>query len=252
MEKLGVFFTCFDELEATRISLNHLKQVYPDIKIRLFTESKLDFQFLEKEISGLKTSQEKDTMSDYLGITYDDYLSDEDQKAIKTAALAVLKRLTQSFEHLNSEYILMMDPDALVRGKLNIPEGAGLLGCRQNTHIWAIEKLNEVLIRNGGVKMTAWGATPAIFNIKDFMRGLRKLLYTPDLLDDLCKSFYWFCAHDILLGSIFSLIGKEEEFNPDIIQISTDPNWQSKSNPLLHQFRYYYPRRKSKYKINEN
>jgi hypothetical protein len=251
MNKLGIFFTCFDELEATRFSLNILKKVYPDIKIRLFHESNINFKFLESEISNLKCSQEEDTMSDYLGIEYNNYLSDKDQFAIKKAALAVIHRLRESIPYLNSEYILMMDPDAVVRGSLNIPENSGLLGCRINTHIWALEKLNITLKKYGGIKITAWGATPAIFNVKDFLIGSDILLNTPNLLDDLCKSFYWFCAHDILLASIFSLIGKEETFNPQLLQCESVPNWREHNHPLLHQFREYYPPRTSKYKINE-
>jgi len=251
MNKLGIFFTCFDELEATRISLNHLKSVYPDIKIRLFTESNINFSFLEKEISGLKTSSVEDTMSDYLGITFENYLSDKDQNSIKRASLAVINRLIESFDYLDSEYVLMMDPDAIVRGKLNIPDKVGLLGCRINTHIWALEKLNNVLLQNGGVKITAWGATPAIFNVELFKMGVDKLLNTPNLLEDLCKSFYWFCAHDILLASIFSLIGYEETFNPELLQCQSVENWRNHNHPLLHQFREYYPPRKSKYKVNE-
>ena len=251
MNKLGIFFTCFDELEATRISLNHLKSVYPDIKINLFTESKINFSFLEKEISGLKTSSVEDTMSDYLGITFENYLSDKDQNSIRKASLAVINRLMESFDYLDSEYVLMMDPDAIVRGELNIPHKVGLLGCRINTHIWAIEKLNNVLLQNGGVKITAWGATPAIFNVELFKKGVHKLLNTPNLLEDLCKSFYWFCAHDILLASIFSLIGHEETFNPELLQCQSVENWRNHSHPLLHQFREYYPPRKSKYKVNE-
>jgi hypothetical protein len=251
MNKLGIFFTCFDELEATRFSLNVLKKVYPEIKIRLFYESDVNFKFLEFEISNLKCSQEEDTMSGYLGIQYDNYLSDKDQAAIKKAALAVISRLKKSISYLDSEYILMMDPDAVVRGNLTIPENSGLLGCRMNTHIWALEKLNETLLKYGGKKITAWGATPAIFNVKDFLIGSQILLMTPNLLDDLCKSFYWFCAHDILLACIFSLIGKEEEFNPELLQCTSVPDWRQLDHPLLHQFREYYPPRKTKYKINE-
>lgn len=250
-QRLGIFFTCFDELEAARISLNILKKIYPDIRIRLFSESSLNFNFLENEISKLKTSQSEDTMSDYLGITFDNYLLKHQQASIKKAALAVIQRLTESIPYLNSEYILMMDPDAIVRGPLIIPNDVGLLGCRMNTHIWALEKMNNVLIANGGIKITAWGATPAIFHVQKFLNGVNKLLNTPNLVDDLCKSFYWFCAHDILLACIFSLIGEEETFNPELLQCETVENWKNYNHPLLHQFREYYPLRKSKYKINE-
>lgn len=244
-------FTCFDEFEASRISLNLLKKVYPDIKIRLFTESNLNFNVLEREIFNLKVSSEADTMSKYLGFTFNGYKPETDFPIVREAALAVINRIEESIDFCDCEYLLMMDPDAIVRGELNIPEGSSLLGCRANTHIWAIEKMNNVLEKNSGIRLSAWGATPAILNSKDFLKAKDIILNKEGLLDDLCKSFYWFCAHDILLGAMFSLIGKEEVFNPDILQCEWVPNWHELNNPLLHQFRLYYPPRKSKYKVNE-
>jgi hypothetical protein len=251
MNNLGVMFTCYDEFEATRVSLNLLKQVYPDIKIRLFTESDLSFNVLEREIFNLKVSSENDTMSKYLGFTFEGYNPDKDYLVVKEAALAVISRIEESINFCETPYLLMMDPDAIVRDKLTIPEGVSLLGCRANTHIWAIKKMNDVLESYGGIRLSAWGATPAIFNTKDFLKAKDVILNEKGLLDDLCKSFYWFCAHDILLGAMFSLIGKEETFNPDILQCEWVPDWPYRKNPLLHQFRLYYPPRSSKYKTNE-
>lgn len=251
MRKLGVFFTCFNELEATRVSLNYLKMVYPDIPVYLVHEGDMNFSFLEREISNLVTYKVPDTMSDVLKIESHNYQSPEQQEAIKIALLAVIKRLERAIEYTKSEYILMLDPDAVVRGQLTIPDGVGLLGCRGNKHIWAISKLNDVLKQHGGIELSAWGATPAIFNVEKFLRAKDKLLNTPGLVDELCWSFYWAFAHDILLASMFSLIGEEETMNPDIVQCEWNPNWQQTNCPLLHQFRYYYPKRTSKYHVNQ-
>jgi hypothetical protein len=254
MKKLGVFFTCFDELEAARISLNYLKRIYPDIPVYLVYESDLNFKYLESEISHLKCYKEKDTMSDYLNIEYHDYLSPKDQNAIRTASDAVMDRLSRAIPYLDSEYILMMDPDALVRGPLTIPEGVGLLGCRINQNIGQLDLLNKTLKKYGGKEITAWGATPAIFKVEKFIKARNILLENPDILDELCASFYWFCAHDILLASLFSLIGEEEVFNPDIVQCKTEYYDHNKlaNCPLIHQFTKYYPARTHKYKANEN
>ena len=247
MNKLGVFFTCFNEIEATRMSLNYLKMQYPEIAIYLVCESDLSCKFLEREIPNLITHQVEDTQSSVLKLTFGDYTKPQQQADIKKALLAVVDRLTKAIEYAQSDYILMLDPDAIVRGQLTIPENAGLLGCRGNTHVGAIQKLNDVLVKHGGVPMAAWGATPAIFNTKDFLRAKEILLNTPNLVDELCQSFYWAFAHDILLGSMFSLIGKEEEMNPDIVQCEWNPNWHQTNCPLLHQFKQYYPKRTKKY-----
>lgn len=246
-EKLGVFFTCFDELEATRFSLNILKRVYPEIRIYLVYEGGIDFSILESEISNLKTVRVDDTMSDVFRIQAHDFQAPHQHAAIKRAALAVIDRLTLAIEYLNSEYVLMMDPDALVRGPLHIPEGAGLLGCRMNSNPSLLANMNAILKKYGGIEVKVWGATPAIFNVKKFMRAREILVCHPTLMDELCGSFYAVFAHDILMAILFSLIGEEEVFNPDIIQIGNHPNWVQTNCPLVHQFRTYYPKRTTKY-----
>lgn len=143
----------------------------------------------------------------------------------------------------------MLDPDAVIRGKLNIPDGSGLLGCRQNSNPLLLSEMNKILEEHGGIPMTAWGATPAIFNVEKFQKGKSILLKDPELLPKLTNSFYAVFAHDILMGIIFSLIKEKEEFNPDLVQISSNPNWLSSRQPLLHQFRFFYPPRKTKYEI---
>ena len=35
-------------------------------------------------------------------------------------------------------------------------------------------------------------------------------------------------------------MGEEEILNPDIVECRRDGEWQSKTNPLVHQFRDYY------------
>ncbi len=161
--------------------------------------------------------------------------------------MAVINRLTRATEYLNSEYILMMDPDAIVRGALTIPDGVGLLGCRANQNPGLLKPMNEVLGKYSGKEITAWGATPAIFNVSKFVKAREILMSHPTLVDELCGSFYAVFAHDVLLPILFSLIGEEETLNPDIIQIQSNPNWVETICPLIHQFRKYYPKRTSKY-----
>ena len=60
------------------------------------------------------------------------YSEDYYQDVIKKCTLAVLNRLESAINYCKTDYILMMDPDTLVRGKLNISEGVKLLGSRIN------------------------------------------------------------------------------------------------------------------------
>jgi len=182
---------------------------------------------------------EEDTMSDTFKVTDKNWREPIHQEVIKKATYAVLNRLERAIDYCKTDYILMMDPDALVRGKLNIPDGVKLLGSRVNKGFPI--GIKDVLSRIEGAKVIdCWGATPAIFETKTFMESWENVKETPEVIDLLINEFYAIYAHDVLLPLIFALVGEEETFNPDIIECSRDPGWRSKTNPLVHQYKEFY------------
>ena len=247
MNKLGAFFTCYDELEATRFSLHCMRVTYPKMPVYLVYESEINFKYLERELPNVCVSKEEDTLSKCIKIQPSNYLVPENQVALRKCAWSVLTRLCRASTYLNSEYIIMLDPDAVIAGPLNIPDGVALLGSRVNTNVAPLTQLNEVLKRYGGVELTAWGATPAIFNVKKFKEGMQILFDRPQIFVDMCNSFYAMFAHDVLLPSVFSLIGETETVNPDLVECIREPNWHRMGKPLLHQFKAYYPKRNTPY-----
>jgi hypothetical protein len=137
----------------------------------------------------------------------------------------------------------------LIRGVLNIPENTGLLGSTVNKYFSS--ETNKILVANGGIPINFFGAVPAIFNTADFIKAKKILYDAPNLLSDLCYSFYAIFSHDILMPILFSLIGKSETYNPDITECNRNPYWEHSHHPLVHQFRVFYPTRTSKYSINQ-
>jgi len=248
MSSIGFFFSCFNEKKAVEYSLSQLVIHYPDSPIYLVSDGGHNFSYLESEYKNLKTTLEDDTMSETFKITagvsgcdknVGNYAQDYYQEVIKKCALTVLNRLESAIKYCNTDYILMMDPDTLVRGKLNIPKGSKLLGSRIN-HGFP-NGLKNILARvEGAIVIDCWGATPAIFEVKTFMESWTLFKNTPELLDMLSKEFYAVYAHDVLLPIIFALVGEEETFNPDIIECNRDSEWEIKTNPLVHQFKRYY------------
>ncbi len=243
MNSLGFFYSCYTEKKAVEYSLSELRKNYPDSPIYLVSDGGLDFSYLKENDNNLFVSLEEDTMSATFKITGDqvtgNFREEENQKAIKKCALAVLDRLERAIEYCKTDYILMLDPDALVRGKLTIPEGVKLLGSRINSGL--PEGFKQVLSSVGKSKVIdCWGATPAIFETKTFLKALNVLKSDITILDRLSMEYYAMFAHDLLLPTLFALVGEEETFNPEIIECNRDPNWQSKPNPLVHQFKVYY------------
>jgi hypothetical protein len=236
---LGVFYTCFNENRAVEYSLSCLYSVYPNIKTFLISDGGNDFSYLEKNYPTLKTNLENDTLSFNKEITNKNFLENKFQEQIKNSAASTISRLEQCINYCNTEYILMMDPDTIVRGKLNIPKQSRLLGSRVN--IGFPEQTKKILKSIDNAKVIdCWGATPAIFHSDTFLKGINVLKTNPALLDEFCKSFYAIFAHDVLLPIIFALVGEEEMFNPDITECSRDARWRYNNKPLVHQYKFLY------------
>ena len=237
--KLGFFFSCYKENRAVENSLSELRKHYPENPIYLVSDGGSDFNYLKDSYDNLFVSLEEDTMSSTFNITDQNWREEVHQNAIRQATYAVLNRLERAIEYCQTDYILMMDPDALVRGQLNIPEGVKLLGSRVNTGLPV--ELQVVLSRIPGAKViNCWGATPALFETKTFMDSWSRLKSSPEVMDAFIDSFYAIYAHDVLLPLIFALVGEEETFNPDIVECNRNPNWRNTTQPLVHQFKEFY------------
>ena len=100
--------------------------------------------------------------------------------------------------------------------------------------------LQKVLTDHGGIPLDCWGAQPCVFETKTFLKALSMLKSEPGIMSELSMEYYALHAHDLLLPLLFALVGEEETLNPDIIECERDGKWQSKPNPLVHQFRVYY------------
>ena len=239
MRKLGFLFSCYNEERAVENSIKCLREFYPDNPIYLVSDGGLDFMYLESLFKNMKVSLEDDTMSATFSVTRENYLKEVHQETNRIAAWAVLDRLERAIEYCQSEYILMMDPDALIRGTLTIPEGVKLLGSRVNKGF--PKGFKDLLSRIEGAKVIdCWGATPGIFHVETFKKSLEMLRETPEVLDMFIKEFHAIYAHDVLLPLMFALVGEEETFNPEIIECNRDPRWRNTNHPLVHQYKEFY------------
>lgn len=237
--KLGIFYSCYKEKNAVEYSISELRKIYKDNPIYLVSDGGLDFKYLENQYDNIRANLDVDTMSDTFKITDRNFTQENHQISMKKCVFAVLDRLEKAINFCQSDYILMMDPDTLVRGELNIPDGVELLGSRINRGF--PEKYKNILRGIDGAKVIDhWGATPAIFKVSSFKKSLEFIKNNKRIFDEFCMSFYAMYAHDVLLPTLFAIIGHEETFNPDIIECNRDRNWRNGNRPLVHQFKEYY------------
>jgi hypothetical protein len=249
LNKLSFMITCFDEVNAIDVALTSLRHFYPEEKVVIFCEgNSKNFEFLEKKYN-VKVKQGIDSQSDLLKLNDQNYTIKDQEKVVK-AIDVLLERISFTAEYSKSEYILLHCPDTLIRGKIEIPDNSGLLGSCVNRYF--IKNINEVLLANGGIEVNYFGAVPAIFNVKDFYKAQQIILNKKDLVEKLAEASCYSFSHDIFTSILFSLIGKREEFNPQIIECGRNTNWMDSGCPIIHQFRTFYPKRTTKYKSQEN
>tara|TARA_A100001515_G_scaffold85433_2_gene67891 strand:+ start:3511 stop:4305 length:795 start_codon:yes stop_codon:yes gene_type:complete len=240
---LGVFYTCYKEKEAVIYSLEKLFEVYEDIPVYLVSDGGGDYSSL-KDIfpdKKIETVLEEDCRGEFLSFNDENFREPEKITSAAKAVRAFIDRAAAAIEFCDSKHILVMEPDVLVRGKLNIPEDADLLGHNMNTTFGPFG-IQEVYEKIEGARMPkCWGATPAIFKTESFIEAKNKLYGTDGLVEKLCYHERQFAYYDCLLSMLFGLISIDETFNPDIIECLRDPYWQLKPNPLVHQYRAKYP-----------
>ena len=117
-DPIGFFYTCYKENRAVEYSIKRLRRVYPDAPIYLVSEG-TDFSYLEEDYDEISTHLEEDTMSPTFHITGDywqgNFRERNNQEAIHKCAWATLTRLEKAIDYCKTEYMVMCDPDVLVR-----------------------------------------------------------------------------------------------------------------------------------------
>ena len=262
--KLGVFYTCFTEKKAVEYSLEELYKHYPNIPVYLVSDGGSDYTFLKEKFPDkkLETKLEEDTRgiiavidrkcaSNVAPCNAPGYYLKENKEKMLHSIDVFLKRINDAIDYCNSEYLLIMEPDVLVRGKINIREGSKLLGSRVNQGLNFVPQtlLDYMDNYEGAIKVRGWGCTPAIFKTSEFKKILDLLKKDTGLIERVYHMNKNLPYYDALLSILFGFIGVEEEFNPDITECCRNPNWKNSAHSLLHQFRKYYPSKKDHYQL---
>jgi hypothetical protein len=237
--ELGIFYTCFTEKAAVEYSLESLFKHYPSIPVYLVSDGGTDFKYLESTYPSLRALLEEDTRGCIPSINETNFTTKDSQDKIKHSITTFVDRIERAIHFCNSKYLLIIEPDVLVRGKLNIPKDGKIFGSRVNSGL--SDELKSILVqRDDAIVIDTWGVTPALFECKSFKRCSAILKNDKELFDSLCLADYRLAAYDVLLPVMYALIGEHEIFNPDITECMRNPLWQSSTHPLLHQYRAKY------------
>lgn len=247
MINFGVFFTCYTEVSAVEYAVDTLKQVYPDCPVFLVSDGGADYSFLKQKHSNIETLREYDSRGFVPKIQRETYKTEEFQTQIKDSIKTFMDRVDRAIDYCQRDLMLIMEPDVLVRNKLTyFPEYAHLLGSRINEGL-SSELRKVVTSVPGSIDVNHWGATPALFRSNTF-KIIHELIKKDErLLGLLTESDERLANYDVLLSVLFALVGKEEVFNPEIVECLRNPHWKETWHPLVHQYREKYPKKSEGY-----
>jgi len=243
---MGVFFTCYTEVEAVDFSIDKLYQIYPEIKVLLVSDGGSDYSHLSKKYPLLRATRDYDSRGFVPYIKKENFLEPAMQEQIVSSALEFLRRISLAMDYCDRQYLLIMEPDALVRGKLSMPKNAHVTGSLVNE--LPFPDLQKVLLSYPrGIEVPRYGATPTILKRDTFREVYQFVLDHPDVIGKLSRACHTFANYDILIPVVFALLGYQETFDPQIIECLRDPAWETSGRPLVHQFRICYPKPGSGY-----
>jgi len=243
--EFGVFYTCYTEKKAVDYSLEVLYKIYPDVPVYLISDGGGDYSDLEKKYSdlgfNLKTYHEEDSRGIVPTLAHrNDFYDENIQNEVFNTVMTFLERLKRAIDYSNKEFLLVMEPDVLVRGKISNPDKHKLLGSRVN--IGMSDQIREI-VRGypGSIDVNTWGITPAIFECSSFLKIYDIIKNDPELLKKLCYADRRFSNYDFMFAILFALIGIPESINPEIVECFRNPSWETTWHPLIHQYRAKYP-----------
>ena len=247
IEDIGFIYNCvYKQKDAFIHSVEAIREVYPDSKIRVFSDGGLDYSYLEDE--NLEFSMEEDTVSNMKKINENNFLKEEHQITQRKNMAATIDRLQRGLEYCGyPEWFCMTEPDVLIRGKISHPENAKLLGTRLN-HAWYREdwldgfiEMNKLISEiDGSIPIVRWGSVPVIGHTQTLLKAIDIYLKNFDSLTKLTEHFHTPGAFDLFLPILFSLVGEPEVFSDEYTECLRDPNWKTSSHPVVHQYREFY------------
>tara|TARA_Y100001968_G_scaffold283587_1_gene282333 strand:- start:1884 stop:2846 length:963 start_codon:yes stop_codon:yes gene_type:complete len=244
---IGFIYNCvYKQKDALIHSVDAIQQNYKDSKIYIVSDGGLDYSFLNNQ--DIKSVMRNDTVSPLKKINSSNFLEKNHQDNLKIGMKATIDRLIEGIKYCEyPKWFCMTEPDVLIRGKITHPENAKLLGSRVN-YAWykkewikSFIEINKVLQKiEGSIPLMRWGSVPVIGHTNTLIKAIEKYHENFEILDSLTEKFHAVCGFDLFLPLLFSLVGEEEVFSSEYTECIRNPNWESSSATVVHQYRKYY------------
>lgn len=234
MRTLVAYHQCFKNRKATEFVVKNFRHHNPDIPYYLVSDGGDDFSDIAEKYN-LKWIYYKRNV----GMNY---LPSKDAKVI-------VERLIKCFEDSKCEYMLLMEDDVYCVGNIEVENDFDIAGANTPGNIIANQAMDYIREKYNINPNVNWynACGGSILNKNIFFENydiIQKFLEEDHdfIIQNLSgEKFKWsFGSMDSLLNFLYMICGKEICINTDLTEHLRNPNWQSSSYKLVHQYKEHY------------
>lgn len=239
---LGVRYVAFKEVGAVNYSLQSFRSVYPNAPVYFVSDGGSDFSYLESD-PNIKVTMGIDTMGyAAAGPPLDRMIANKTfdvELALKIGEpVHFMNRMKDAIEFCKTDYMLLMEPDVIVRSKIKINPSHHLVGQKPNDI--ETEVLRYIKSRGGNESVRHFGPVGGLVNSASFLKVYELVQNDPQMLRDLLKISPRVKCWDYLIAVLFAIAGFSYEESDQIVECIRNPFWKVTSHPVVHQFRDFY------------
>lgn len=239
---IGVRYAAFREVSAVNYSLRRLREVYPDAPVYMISDGGSDFSYLESDPK-IRFFMGEDTMGyAAAGPSLDGMIANgtfDVELALKIGEpVHFMNRMRDAVAYCNTDYMLLMEPDVIVRGEIKIDPSHHLVGQKPNEIEPKI--LEYIRARAGNQTVRHFGPVGGLVRSESFMKVFEMVQRDPEMLRDLLKISPRVKCWDYLIVVLFAIAGYPYEESDQIIECIRDQSWKYSKHPVVHQFREFY------------
>ena len=232
---LGVFHQVYTRPKATEEAIKSFRQFHPDTPYVLICDGGKSFHRIAKKYDCFYVHEE-----DNLG--YRDHTHASGIYGMtKEEVLEWLRRFRLACTLCNTDHILMMEDDILIRGEIHVPEDWEFAGQAKPGNLLQEEFMTYLTEKYGvewNVNYYGTGGG-SIFNAKTFLENYERVIKIFDeefdyIKENLCGNLGWV---DVWMPMYYFLSGKKYRHNNLLTETTSNPIWTISKEPIVHQYK---------------
>ena len=246
---LGVFHQVYTRPKATEEAIKSFRQFHPDTPYVLICDGGKSFHRIAKKYDCFYVHEENN-------LGYKDHTHAHQVKfgnipigtgiygMTKEKVLEWLRRFRLACTLCNTDHILMMEDDILIRGEINVPETWEFAGQAKPGNLLQ-EEFMRYLTEKYGVEWNVnyYGTGGgSIFNANTFLENYERVIKIFDeefdyIKNNLCGNLGWV---DVWMHMYYFLCGKQYRHNNLLTETTSNPIWDISKEPIVHQYKVHY------------